>query len=255
MACIINDKEKNLSHALDFLENVKKGTDIACFPEFFNTGYNLDTIGDKFYDLAETIPGETTKIMGREARKNNLVVVGNIAEKDTLIKGILYNTTFIIGRDGELIGKYRKFYLYPKEYCYFRQGDEIPVFDTDVVKVGTAICFDHAFPELFRTLALRGAEIVLIPSAVPVGYEYLLNLRTRARAQDNQYFVASINRVGSDSDCNYCGLSKIVNPRGEVLAEASLDKEEIIESEIDTSEILNERMQEPVLRSIRRNSM
>ena len=251
MDCRIKDKEKNLNHALDFLERVKTGTDIVCFPEFFNTGYNLDMIGDRFYDFAETIPGDITRMMGEKARKKNLVIVGNIVEKDILVEGILYNTTFIIGRDGELVGKYRKFYLYPQEHYFFKPGSEIPVFDIGITRLGVAICFDHAFPELFRTLALKGAEIVLIPSAVPQGYEYLLNLRTRARAQDNQFFVVSINRIGNEGNFNYCGLSKVINPRGEVLVEASTDKEEIINCEVDINEILKERMQEPVLRSIR----
>jgi len=251
MNCRINDKEENLNHALEFLKRVKTGTDIVCFPEFFNTGYNLDMIGEKFYDFAETIPGDTTEVLAARAKEKNLVIVGNIVEKDPLMEGVLYNTTFIIDKNGKFVGKYRKFYLYPQEHCFFKQGDEIPVFDIGLTKLGIAICFDHAFPELFRTLALRGAEIVLIPSAVPQGYEYLLNLRTRARAQDNQFFVVSINRIGNDGNFNYCGLSKVVNPRGEVLVEASADREEIINCEVDLDEILKERIQEPVLRNVR----
>jgi len=251
MNCRINDKEANLNHALELLSRVEKGTDIVCFPEFFNTGYNLDMVGDKFYNFAETIPGDTTGILADKAKEKNLAIVGNIVEKDAVMKGVLYNTTFIIDRDGTLKGRYRKFYLYPLEHRYFRQGSEIPVFDIGITKLGIAICFDHAFPELFRTLAVKGAEIVLIPSAVPKGYEYLLNLRTRARAQDNQFFVASINRVGNEGSYTYCGLSKVVNPRGEIIIEASTDKEEIINCEVNIKEILKERMQEPILRSLR----
>lgn len=251
MDCKVIDKNNNHNHALNFLDKVKMKTDIACFPEFFTTGYNLNIIGDKFYDLAETIPGKTTKMLGKKAKEKRLAIVGTIVEKDILREGILYNTAFVIDKDGRLVGKYRKFYLYPPEHCYFRPGSELPIFDLGITKVGIAICYDHAFPELFRVLALKGAEIVFIPSAVPQGYEYLLNLRTRARAQDNQFFVAAINRVGQEGQVKYCGLSKIINPRGEVIAEASLDKEEIVYCKVDINQILQERKQEPILRSLR----
>jgi len=251
MDCKIIDKNNNHNHALDFLDKVKMKTDIACFPEFFTTGYNLNIIGDKFYDLAETIPGETTKMLGEKAKEKRLVIIGTIVEKDILREGILYNTAFVIDKDGRLVGKYRKFYLYPPEHCYFRPGSELPIFDLGITRLGIAICYDHAFPELFRVLALKGAEIVFIPSAVPQGYEYLLNLRTRARAQDNQFFVAAINRIGQEGQVKYCGLSKIINPRGEVITEASPDKEEIVYCEVDINQILKERKQEPILRSLR----
>jgi predicted amidohydrolase len=112
-----------------------------------------------------------------------------------------------------------------------------------------AICFEHAFPQIFTVLALQGAAVVFIPSAVPVGYEYLLNLRTRARAQDNQFFTVAVNRVGREGEVAYCGLSKAVNPKGEVIAEASHTEEELLVVELDLSLILEERKQEPVLRS------
>ena len=93
------------------------------------------------------------------------------------------------------MGRYRKHYLYPPERRYFASGREFSVVEAASAKIGMAICFDHAFPELFRLLGLKGAQIVFIPSAVPQNYEYLLDLRTRARAQDNQYFVVAANRV------------------------------------------------------------
>ena len=117
--------------------------------------------------------------------------------------------------------------------------------------MGAAICFEHAFPQIFTILALQGAEVVFIPSAVPVGYEYLLNLRSRARAQDNQLFVVAVNRVGREGGVTYCGLSKVVNPRGEVIAEASRADEELLVAELNLDLILKERKQEPVLRSLR----
>ncbi|MEA3485359.1 MAG: carbon-nitrogen hydrolase family protein, partial [Candidatus Aerophobetes bacterium] len=125
------------------------------------------------------------------------------------------------------------------------------IFDLKIVRAGMAICYDHAFPELFRVLSLKGAQIVFILSAVPRGYEYLLNLRARARAQDNQLFIVHVNRVGKEGDVQYCGLSKVVDPKGEVLAEACAAQEEVLSVELNLDLILKEKRQERVLRSLR----
>lgn len=251
MDCVIKDKNRNLVHSMEFLEKVKGKVDIVCFPEFFTTGYNLKVIGSDFYDLAETIPGEATEQLSKKAKQYGIAILGSIVEKDPLCPDILYDSAFIINKNGELAGKYRKYYLYPLEHEYFRAGNMIPVVDMGFARVGLAICYDHAFPELFRALSLKGAQIIFILSAVPKGYEYLLNLRARARAQDNQLFIAHVNRVGKDGDIQFCGLSKMVNPRGEVIAEASATQEEVLIKVIKLDVIMKERKQERVARSLR----
>ncbi len=251
MECQVKDKERNLAKALGFLEEFrnKVNVDIVCFPELFTTGYNLDMLGEDFHDLAETIPGETTSIISRKARECNVAILGTIVEKDESEN--LYDTTFVIDEDGRLIGKYRKSHLHPSERPYFISGNELPVFELDRVRIGVSICFEHAFPQVFTTLALLGAKIVFIPSAVPMGYEYLLNLRTRARAQDNQLFVVAVNRVGQEGGVRYCGSSKAVDPRGDIVAEASPNEEEVLIAELDLGMIQKEREQEPVLTCLR----
>jgi len=251
MDCVLKDKERNIAKSNEFIDQLHGQADIVCFPEFFTTGYNLDLIGDDFYRLAETIPGPTTEKMGQQARKHNLAIVGTIVEEDNERSGILYDTTFFLNAQGQLVGKYRKSHLYPTEHRYFRYGNILPVIDFGFYKAGAAICFDHAFPQIFSMLAMQGAEVVFIPSAVPKGYEYLLELRTRARAQDNQIFTVAVNRVGQEGNIFYCGLSQVVDPRGNVIAEAASDQEEVLIAEIDLGLILKERMREPVLRSIR----
>jgi len=104
------------------------------------------------------------------------------------------------------------------------------------------ICFEHAFPDVATALALAGSEILVIPSAVPYGYEHLLTLRTRARAQDNQMFAIASNLAGDV----FCGGSLIVDPRGEVVAEAGTS-DEVVRATIDLAEIEREREREPSL--------
>ena len=241
----------NLERAVALISSLPDEVQLACLPEFFNTGYNLDLIGDDFFDLAEPIPGPTSETLAATARERDLAILANIPEADSEQTGVLYDTTFIVGQDGLLLGRYRKTHLYPTEHRYFRPGDDLPVIATSFALLGTATCFDHAFPEIFSSLAGRGAQLIVIPSAVPVGYEHLLNLRTRARAQDNQLWTAAVNRVGVEGEVTYCGLSKVVDPRGDVVAEASPTEEEALIAEIDLSVTLRERKQEPTLRARR----
>ena len=248
MACVVGDKVANLARALDLLAGLPDDVALAALPEFFNTGYHLDLIGQDFYELAETIPGPTTETLAALARRQRLLLLANIPERDPEQAGVLYDTTFILDQQGQLLGRYRKTHLFPPERQYFRPGDELPVFETSLTRLGTATCFDHAFPEIFSTLANKAAHFIVVPSAVPVGYEYLLNLRTRARAQDNQLWVAAVNRVGREGDVTYCGLSKVVNPRGEVVAEADPTAEQLLLAEIDLHQVTAEREQEPTLR-------
>ena len=251
MDCVLKDKKANLEKTIDFINRLDDQVNVVCFPEFFTTGYSLDLINEAFFDLAETIPGPTTDLLCKMAGEKGLAIVGTIVEKDSIKEGVLYDASFFINSDGNLVGVYRKSHLYPLEHRYFRSGDHLPVIDLGNIRIGAAICYDHAFPQIFTIMALHGAEIVFIPSVIPAGFEYLLELRTRARAQDNQIFVAAVNRVGQEGDAVYCGLSQIVNPRGEVIARASADQEEILIAEIDPELILKERMQEPILRSMR----
>ncbi|NGM82814.1 carbon-nitrogen hydrolase family protein [Paenibacillus sp. 7124] len=250
MDSVIKDIESNILKSERYIDRIGQETDIICFPELFTTGYNFDLIQDEFYSLAETIPGPTVERLAAKAKHYGTAIIGNIVERDELQSGVLYDTAFVINEKGEYIGKYRKVHLYPSEHQYFRNGVDFPVFELFGTKVGVVICYDHAFEEAFRILALKGAEIIFIPSVIPKNYEYLLDLRTSARAQDNQIFTVAVNRVGMENRIVYCGKSKIVNPRGEVVVEAG-DQEEVLIGQIDTSLILKERKQEPVFRDRR----
>jgi predicted amidohydrolase len=239
----VGDVDANLSDARARIDSLAGRADVVVFPELFTTGYRragIDHLG-----LAESIPGgRSLATLADAAASAHLAVVGTILEREG---ETVYDTAIVLDARGQLVGRYRKSHLYPAERAYFGQGDEMIVARADgELRIGLAICFEHAFPEVFTELALAGANLVAIPSAVPVGYEHLLELRTRARAQDNQLFVAAANLVGFDGETQWCGGSVIVDPRGTVLAGAGSDPGEIV-AIVDLAEIATERKQEPAL--------
>jgi len=250
MNCSLRDKDANIQKVERFLTRLQD-VQMICLPELFTTGYNLDELAGDLYALGEPIPGPTTERMRELARKHNVAILGNIVEGGGTTDEALYDTTFMISAAGRMIGKYRKTHLHPTERRLFRPGHKLPVFEWAGLKMATATCYDLAFPELFRTLALKGAEIVLLPSATPRGYEYLLDVRTRARAQDNQIFVAVANHVGHEGQVGYCGLSLIANPRGTVVAQAPAYDEEIQTARLDLDLMAQERTQEQIFEHLR----
>lgn len=246
MTCRLGAVNANIERALAFLEGLE-GVQILCYPELFTTGYHLEALGDRLEKLAEPIPGPTTEVFSEAAQAQHTAILGTIAEREG---DRLFDTTFVIDSEGKLVGKYRKTHLYPAERCCFTPGDRLEVFMIEGVPIGVAICFEHAFAPIASTLALKGAKIVFNPTAVPVGYEYLMEVRNRARAQDNQLFFVVANHVSREGDRRYCGLSQIVDPRGRVLAEAQ-PYQGVIRAELDPTLIDRERAQEPALRHFR----
>jgi predicted amidohydrolase len=244
------DKKANLEKLDNLLARYDSQLDIVLLPELFDIGFSLENISEKLVDLAEPILGNTTGNLGLLAKKYQAAIIANTIEKDEEIQGRFYDTSFIVDQNGEFLGKYRKVFVYPKERFYFSPGRDYPVFDISGLKVGMSICYDHAFPELYRILALKGAQLITISSAVPYNYEHLIHVRTRARAQDNQLFVAAANSVGkyNENESGFCGNSMVVGPRGNVIARLDDEKDKMLYCTIDTDEILNERLKEPSLR-------
>ncbi|MGH2446964.1 MAG: carbon-nitrogen hydrolase family protein [Candidatus Limnocylindria bacterium] len=238
----VGDIDDNLADAEGVIAGLAGRAEIVVFPELFTTGYRRE--GMDHARFAEPLPeGPSIARLGKASASARIVTVGTVLEASD---GRTYDTAVVIGADGRLAGTYRKTHLYPAERPYFAPGDRLRTVDAGGVRIGLAICFEHAFPEIFTELALGGAELIAIPSAVPVGFEYLLRLRTRARAQDNQVFVAAANLVGFDGATEWCGTSMIVGPRGDVLASGGRSVSVII-ADLDTAEMAGERRQEPVL--------
>jgi len=223
----LGDKEKNLSKAIEQINNAAdQGANIVALPEMFLTGYNLSKIGNKLNNLAEKKDGNSIQKLKNLAQKRNIVIVAPIPEiRD--VSGDIYNSAIIIENDGNIIGSYAKTHLWEDEKKYFTPGDSLPIFKTNFGKIGIMTCYDAGFPEVARSLALKGAQIIIMPSAWRIQDITLWDLNTRSRALENSLFLAAINIVGKrNGKPHFFGNSRIVNVDGEIIAEAYLFDEE-----------------------------
>jgi len=236
----IRDK-MNEAHVPLIEEAGKKKVQVLCLQEVFNQPYFCPSQDGKWYAAAERIPdGPTCKLMQELAKKHSMVIVVPIYEED--ITGVYYNTAAVIDADGKFLGKYRKTHI-PQvagfwEKFFFKPGNlGFPVFQTAYVKLGVYICYDRHFPEGWRALALNGAEYIVNPSATVAGLsQYLWELEQPASAAANGCYIGAINRVGTEAPWNigrFYGSSYFVNPRGQIVAKASEDRDELITADMD----------------------
>jgi predicted amidohydrolase len=239
---VVGDRQANLPRFEELVSSHGEALDLMVFPELFTTGYDLTVIKEHSDELAEPIPGPTTERAVELASRHDVTLSLTILESD---EGRLHDTMIVVTGEG-VAGRYRKSHLYPNEIPLLSPGLNLDVVDVSGITFGPMICFEHAFPEVATTLALRGAQVLLIPSAVPRGYEYLLTLRTRARAQDNQVFAIAANLVGKEPD-GFCGMSMVVAPDGRILGQGPARGEAVVVAEIDVGEIAAERAREPAL--------
>lgn len=229
-------------HVAMIEEAGSKGVQILCLQELFYGPYFPAEQNRKWYDLVEKVPdGPTTTLMRDLAKKHKMVMIVPVYEEE--ITGVYYNTASVIDANGEYLGKYRKSHI-PHvdpgfwEKFYFKPGNlGYPVFVTAYATIGVYICYDRHFPEGARLLGLNGAEIVFNPSATVAGLsEYLWKLEQPAHAVANGYFLGAINRVGHEEPWDigeFYGTSYFCDPRGQIVAEAGRDKDELLIADID----------------------
>lgn len=222
------------------------GSQITCLQEIFYGPYFCAEQETRWYDFTERIPdGPTVKRMQELARQHKMAIIVPIYEIES--EGVFYNTAAVIDNTGTYLGKYRKTHI-PHvapgfwEKFYFRPGNlGYPTFDLGFVRIGVYICYDRHFPEGARALGLNGAEIVFNPSATVAGLsEHLWKIEQPAHAVANGYFIAAINRVGTEAPWNighFYGTSYFCNPRGQIVAEASREKDEVLTADLDLDQI------------------
>ena len=267
------DKQQSLQHTADWIAKAaNESADLVVLQELHATQYFCQTEDAKFFDLAEPLDGPTAQFLSAQAKQHNVVIVGSIFERRAA--GIYHNTALVFERDGTLAGFYRKMHIPDDpgfyEKYYFTPGDE-PGFEpiqTSVGKLGVMVCWDQWYPEGARLMALKGAEILIYPTAI--GWDKDDTDQEQVRQKDawigvqrghsiaNNLPVIAINRVGYEADpsaqtsgIDFWGHSFITGPQGEFLALAEHQNETLVEAEIDLNRIEEVRRIWPYFRDRR----
>jgi N-carbamoylputrescine amidase len=268
-ACSAKPAE-NMKKTLALAERAaKQGAQIICTQELFRSQYFCQSEDHANFDLAEPIPGPSTKAFQRIAKKHRVVIIASLFEKRAA--GLYHNTAAIIDADGRLLGVYRKMHipddpLYYEKF-YFTPGDTgFRAWKTKYGKIGVLICWDQWYPEGARLTALQGAEILFYPTAI--GWhpqekaEHGANQHgawetiQRAHAVANGCFVAVTNRIGVEQPVGgdgleFWGQSFITGTSGQILAKASAHREEILLQNVDLGQVDVTRTHWPFLRDRR----
>ncbi len=254
----LGDAACNFDHALELVRKAAaSGADVIMLPETWNLGFfpknavfiddlNGEMVKNTFAALAKElhvniVAGSVIRSVGKISVEQN----DNCLIPLTTFKGTVFNTAYVFDREGECVASYDKTHLFTPmgEHEYFTPGDRLCTFTLDGVKCGLIICYDLRFPELTRSLVLQGADLLFVPAewpAVRVAHWQTLN---RARAIENQIFLACCNGCGTAGETVYGGSSAVYDPWGEILAQAGA-KEEIILADCDFS--VKEKIRESI---------
>ena len=232
----IGEKDRNLATCVARMEEaVAAGAKLLVLPECAIPGYMFGS-GEEALPFAEEIPGPSTETLERECARLDLYVVCGLLERDG---DGLRNAAVLVCPDG-LIGTYRKTHLpFLGVDRFVTPGDTLPVFETPLGRIGIEICYDLRFPEVTRTLALKGADMVAHPTNFPMAAKIQTELITVARAAENRIYLLTANRVGKERSGEFCGWSQIVDPFGKRLAEADEREETLLVGEVDVEKARN----------------
>ena len=229
----------------------EKGADLVIFPELSLTGYVLH---DQVYELAEVIPGPSTKRIEELAKRTGMHIIFGMPELSEKTEATIFNTAVFIGPTG-FIGKFRKMYLPThsvfEEKRYFRPGYQTVAFNTTIGNIGLIICYDLFFPEVCRLTRLKGAELIVCISASPAIRKDYFEILTAARALENTVFLVYVNLSGVEEGLQFWGGSRLVSPTGDLMAKAKYDEEDLVICEGDYSDMRPAEAFIPTLRDLR----
>jgi N-carbamoylputrescine amidase len=259
------DAAANLRKAIDGIgDAAARGADVVCLQELFLSDYFCQKEDIATFDLAEPIPGPTSRALGEAAARHRVTVIGSIFERRG--EGVFHNSVAILDADGKLVGHYRKMHipddpLYYEKY-YFTPGDlGFRSFDTAAGRIGALICWDQWFPEAARLTAMSGSQVLFYPTAIGwhpsekakhgESQHSAWEVVQRGHAIANGVFVAAVNRVGVEGDLEFWGGSFVADPFGRVLARAGQATEEILVVDCDLGILTDTRRNWPFLRDRR----
>lgn len=241
----MGDTKYNLDKATQLIEEASKmKVDIVCLPELFYSGYHLTK--EEFLSVAEKQDGKMFQELSKVAKDKDVYIIGSYPEKID-IPGVIYNSSLMIDNEGKLVGNMRKVYLWGEERLKFREGRKFPVFDTPFGKIGMLICYDAEFPEPPRIMALKGAEIIFVPSVWSKVARHRWDIDLSASALYNGLFTVGVNTI----DDGACGSSKIVSPRGDIIIQGTVEKEETIYADVNLDQIIKTRAKIPYMQDFK----
>ena len=212
----LGEPEDNLVKMSEWISKIasQQKVDLIVFPELITSGNEL---GVRFTDIAQRVPGPTINLIAQRANDFGIFIAFGIATKEK-VESVLYNSAVLVGPDGELIDVYNKVHLRGEERMAFREGYKLPVAETEIGSIGLMLGYDLAYPEVARSLALDGAEILCVLANWEAANIDEWKTYVRARAYENSVYIAGANRVGEDVTLNFGGESMVVGPRGTIYA-------------------------------------
>jgi omega-amidase len=231
ISCAPGDLAANLGKILEFSSRAKdSGADLVVFPEMVDTGYSMPAIQAHATPWTDGAVPELQKM----AKKLTIAIICGVSERDGTA---IFNSQVFIDANGDVVAKYRKTHLFTavpiEEDKCFSPGSEFTSFAFAGLRFGLSICYDLRFPEVYRTLAVDDdVKVFILSSAWPFPRVEHLRILATARAIENQSYVITANRVGTDDGVTFCGSSAIIDPYGVVIASASADREELVQGEV-----------------------
>ena len=267
-----SDTSENIKRLTESIRKCSKmGACLVALQELHNGLYFCQTEDTNIFDMAETIPGPSTELFGALAKECEIVIVASLFEKRA--PGLYHNTAVVFEKDGSIAGKYRKMHIPDDpayyEKFYFTPGDTgFEPINTSVGKLGVLVCWDQWFPEAARIMTLKGADLLIYPTAI--GWESSDNDSEKQRQQDawqtiqrghavaNGLHVVTVNRVGHEPDLSgqtngiqFWGHSFVCGPQGEILSQSPDDKEDVTIVDVDMKRSEQVRRWWPFLRDRR----
>jgi N-carbamoylputrescine amidase len=253
---VSDEREANLRNAGEQIDAaVAAGARLILLPEIFSAPFVASEPDGDYFRHAEPLDGPSNAMVAERSRRHGVTIVSPIFERSE-VPGVFYNSACTFSA-GELVGHYRKSHLpfsngFPEKF-YFRPGGAPPAaVRAEGAGVGCIICYERHFPEMGRLAALAGAEVLCIPVAcASAPTKTVFELELRAQAAFNAVFVLCANRVGTEGDKRYYGMSGVYAPDGEILARAEREEQAIVTAEIDLGAVAARRARLPLLRDRR----
>jgi predicted amidohydrolase len=242
MAPVLNDVEHNLDIMSQMIEEVclQRQVDLIVFPELATTGYEC---GVRFADLAERVEDLSVSTLSKQASEYGVHIAFGLAEKQK-VESVVYSAAVLIDPEGEVVGDYQKVHLKGEQRLTFRPGFKYKIAQTSLGAIGLMVGWDLAFPEVARSLALEGAELLCLCGSWEQPYEAEWRHYVHTRAMENAVYIAACNRVGEEPTYSFFGQSTLVGPQGvshvrleepePAMAVASIDLEEVRRQQEET---------------------